>query len=109
MNDKNSEKQLQSLVIDDTGYSTLHTKKYEKRKNWSLPNEQEIRTFIPGTVVVLNVKEGSVVKKGDTLMTYEAMKMNNLVKAPHAGKVVNLKVKEGDKLPKNFVMLEIAE
>ena len=102
-----SSKEKQSLIIDDVKYETLHSKKFQNRKLWVEPDEQEVKTFIPGTVISLNVSEGSVVKQGDILMTYEAMKMNNLVKAPHAGKVQGLSVKEGDKLPKGVVMLKI--
>ncbi len=104
---KDCSKEMQLLVIDDTAYKTLPTKKFCNREPWVVPNEQEVKTFIPGTVVTLNVSEGSAVKQGDILMTYEAMKMNNLVKAPHAGKVQGLSVKEGDKLAKGIVMLKI--
>ena len=104
---KDCSKEIQSLAVDDTAYETRYTKKFCNRKPWAAPNEQEVKTFIPGTVVTLNVSEGSTVKQGDVLMTYEAMKMNNLVKAPHAGKVEGLSVKEGDKLAKGVVMLKI--
>ncbi|MDR0659345.1 MAG: biotin/lipoyl-binding protein [Prevotellaceae bacterium] len=106
-NSKDCEKNMQSLVIDDKTYETLYTKKFCNRKPWIAPDEQEVKTFIPGTVVTLNVSECSIVKQGDVLMTYEAMKMNNLVKAPHGGKVQNLSVKDGDKLAKGVVMLKI--
>lgn len=104
---KNCGKEIQPLVIDDSTYETLYTRKFCSRKPWVEPNEQEIKTFIPGTVISLNVLEGSTVKQGEVLMTYEAMKMNNLIKAPHAGTVQGLSVKEGDKLPKGTVMLRI--
>jgi biotin carboxyl carrier protein len=104
---KDCSKKIQSLAVDDTAYETRYTKKFCNHKPWVAPNEQEVKTFIPGTVVTLNVSEGSTVKQGDVLMTYEAMKMNNLVKAPHAGKVEGLSVKEGDKLAKGVVMLKI--
>ncbi len=104
---KDCTKEKQLLVIDDTAYETLYTNKFRNHKPWVAPNNQEVKTHIPGTVITLNVSEGSVVKQGDILMTYEAMKMNNLVKAPHAGKVQGLSVKEGDKLAKGIVMLKI--
>ena len=102
-----SSKKIQQLTIDDTSYETLYTQKFCNRKPWTETNEQEVKTFIPGTIVALNISEGCTVKQGDVLMTYEAMKMLNLVKAPHAGKVQELSVKEGDKLAKGVTMLKI--
>lgn len=104
---KNCDENMQLLVIDGRAYQTLYTKKFCNRKPWTVPDEREVKTFIPGTVVMLNVSEGSLVKQGDVLMMYEAMKMNNLIRAPHAGKVQRLSVKEGDKLAKNVVMFKI--
>ena len=41
-------------------------------------------------------------------MIYEAMKMHNIVVAPVDGTVRSINVKPGDKLPKNYVLLELA-
>ncbi|MDR1055649.1 MAG: acetyl-CoA carboxylase biotin carboxyl carrier protein subunit [Prevotellaceae bacterium] len=102
-------KDYKTLLIDDTAYKTLYTKKYENRAHWSPEDAREIKTGIPGTVIQLNVKVGDTVSLGDTLCLFEAMKMENIVRSPHAGTVCAVNIKEGDKLPKGFVMMMIDE
>ena len=102
-------KDFKTLIIDDTGYKTLYTKKYENRKNWASAKAEEIKTLIPGTVLEVNVKEGDKVAAGAVLCKFEAMKMQNIVCSPHAGIVRKLNTKQGDKLPKGFVMMLVEE
>ena len=49
-----------------------------------------------GTIVKLHVKAGDHVEAGDPVCILEAMKMENEVKAPIAGEVVDMKVRAGD-------------
>src|SRR6056300_174720 len=51
---------------------------------------------MPGKVVDLKVKTGSKVKKGDTLVILEAMKMEHQVKAPEDGKITKVLIKKDD-------------
>jgi len=46
------------------------------------------------------------VKAGEPLLVLEAMKMENVIKAPGAGTVKLLKVKKGDAVEKGQVMIE---
>lgn len=50
---------------------------------------------MPGTVLRLNVNNGDTVASGDVILILEAMKMENEIVAPCAGKV-NLKVTAGE-------------
>ena len=50
---------------------------------------------MPGTVLKLNVKDGDTVASGDVILILEAMKMENEIVAPCAGKVT-LKVTAGE-------------
>ncbi|MBU1074361.1 biotin/lipoyl-binding protein, partial [bacterium] len=54
-----------------------------------------VNVEIPGLVVAINVSEGQVVAKGDTLLVLEAMKMQNEIAAPVDGIVAELKVAAG--------------
>ena len=47
------------------------------------------------------------VEAGQLLLIHEAMKMQNRVVAPISGVVVELNVKEGDKITKNHLMVKI--
>jgi biotin carboxyl carrier protein len=49
---------------------------------------------MPGTIVAIRVSEGEEVKRGQTLVILEAMKMENEVVAPHDGTVLELKVEK---------------
>ena len=63
---------------------------------------------MPGTVSEINVKEGDKVKKGDLLMVFRAMKMNNKILSPIDGVVKKINVEKGQNLPKNHIMVEVA-
>ncbi|PKO99037.1 MAG: hypothetical protein CVU13_07890 [Bacteroidetes bacterium HGW-Bacteroidetes-8] len=90
---------------DARKYKTTYTKKYINRVPWKRPDLQQIKSIIPGVVTSLEVKTGDHVKKGDHIMTFEAMKMLNLVLAPFDGVVETIYVKEGEKVPKGGVMI----
>ncbi|PKP39234.1 MAG: hypothetical protein CVT98_02610 [Bacteroidetes bacterium HGW-Bacteroidetes-15] len=92
------------IVVEGTKYRTLSTRKNEMRTKWEAPKLKELKSFIPGTVVSLAVKEGDKVEPGDLLMIYEAMKMQNRVLCPFPGIIEKINVKEGDRVPKGFVL-----
>ena len=48
-----------------------------------------------GTVIEVYVKPGDVIKKGDSLLMYEAMKMQNEIEAEFAGTVKRILVAPG--------------
>lgn len=66
-----------------------------------------VKTPLPGTVLKLLVKEGDKVKKGDTLLIMEAMKMENSIFADKDARVASIRVKEGDTVLQNDVLLEL--
>ena len=56
---------------------------------------EKINAPMPGTILAVNVSNGSVVKKGDVLEVLEAMKMENESMAPCDGTVNSLSVTKG--------------
>jgi propionyl-CoA carboxylase alpha chain len=66
----------------------------------------ELRCPMPGVVISLHVESGQDVKAGDTLAVVEAMKMQNILRAEHDGKVKKLLVKAGDTLAVDAVIME---
>jgi propionyl-CoA carboxylase alpha chain len=61
---------------------------------------------MPGLVVSVNVSKGEAVKAGQTLAVVEAMKMENVLRAERDGVVGAIKVKAGDSMAVDQVILE---
>lgn len=55
-----------------------------------------IKTPLPGVIIDVKVSVGDTVKKGDTVVVLEAMKMENNINADRDGKVVSIAVSKGD-------------
>ena len=86
-------------------YKTNLTTKYRNRKQWKRPDTQEILSVIPGVVTSFSVEIGSHINKGEEIMIYEAMKMQNIIRAPFDGTVEQIFVKTGEKVAKGVVMM----
>lgn len=56
----------------------------------------DILAPMPGRIAKLLVQENAVVAKGDGLAVIEAMKMQNEIRAPRAGKIEKVNVSEGE-------------
>ena len=55
-----------------------------------------VRSPLPGTVNEVRVTVGQAIKKGETVVVLEAMKMENNIDADRDGKVKEVKVQKGD-------------
>ena len=62
---------------------------------------------MPGTIVDIKVQVGSVVKKGDVLVVFEAMKMENEIMAATDGTVAAVYVNKGDSVESGKVLLSL--
>jgi biotin carboxyl carrier protein len=100
---------LEVFVVNTAQYYTLHTKKYGLRKRWQPIDLNEVRSFIPGTILEIYVKAGQEVPAGDKLIKYEAMKMQTIIEMPFTGTVKEVLVNEGDKVRKDQVMILLEE
>lgn len=65
-----------------------------------------VKAPMPGLIIDLRVKEGDTVMPGDALLILEAMKMENMIKASAQSVVKSVKVKKGDSVEKNQVLIE---
>ena len=55
-----------------------------------------VKSPLPGVILDIKVKEGDVVKKGQTVIILEAMKMENSINADRDGKITAIKVSKGE-------------
>lgn len=72
-----------------------------------LSSENNISSPMPGKVVKIPVSVGDEVKKGDTVITISAMKMESEYKAPKDGRITKIQVQEGSTIEANQVLIEI--
>ncbi len=98
---------LVDFAVTSRSYSTQLTTKFKARKFWEDPDPYEIQSYIPGTIISVDVKEKEVVEEGKQLLILEAMKMQNRIDMPFTARVKKINVKPGEKIPKDFVMIEL--
>jgi propionyl-CoA carboxylase alpha chain len=67
-----------------------------------------VRCPMPGLVVSIAVGEGQEVKAGETLAVVEAMKMENILRAERDGTIKKIRVKKGDSVAVDAVIMEFA-
>jgi biotin carboxyl carrier protein len=68
-----------------------------------------LRAPMPGLVVRVEVALGDVVEAGQGVVIVEAMKMENELKAPTAGRVSAVKVQQGATVERHQVLVEFEE
>lgn len=66
----------------------------------------DLKAPMPGLVLKVEVAEGQTVNKGDALCVLEAMKMENVLKATATATVKSIRVKAGDSVEKNQLLIE---
>ncbi len=93
------------IVIDDTSYDTLLTRKHRHRKAYVAKDPKKLTAFIPGVVRHVYVKKGQRVKRGDHVLILEAMKMQNDVPAPIDGIIAEIMAPTGSQVAKGDVLV----
>lgn len=73
--------------------------------NMATTKVQQIKAPMPGLVLSVLVAEGDEVKKGDSLLVLEAMKMENMIKSPTDGIIKKIAIQQGDKVEKNEILI----
>jgi len=76
--------------------------------NLSSKKIANLKAPMPGLVLAIAASEGATVKKGDTLLILEAMKMENVIKSPTDGVIKNIAINKGETVKKNQLILNFA-
>ncbi|MDM0114739.1 acetyl-CoA carboxylase biotin carboxylase subunit [Variovorax sp. J22R133] len=110
--------QRRAIVIRDDDRLLMHLagRPFELRDLSLAPREREgatggdglLRASMNGRVIALLAAEGDVVAAGQPIVTLEAMKMEHLHCAPHAGRVHALRVSVGEQVAARQVVAEVA-
>ncbi len=80
---------------------------YYKEKETISKRSGTVKSFIPGNIVKIFLKEGEKVKEGDLVLIHEAMKMENEMRAPISGTIKSIGVKEGENILSSHLLFEI--
>ena len=67
----------------------------------------KVNSPLPGSVIKVNVTEGQAVKKGDTLLVLESMKMENPILAECDGTVAKIAVAAGQSVMQDDLLVVI--
>ena len=94
-----------SRTVSVTDRSVVVEHKSRTKANPDDP--REVGAPIPGKISQVAVTVGHLVKKGDPLLTLEAMKMYSSVTAPLAGVVQAIEVAEGDVVDAKDLLLSL--
>ena len=65
----------------------------------------QVKSPLPGSVIKVLVSEGQAVKKGDTLLTLESMKMENAIMAEQDGTVKQIAVTPGQNVMQDDLLV----
>ena len=71
------------------------------------PKKYGVKAPLPGVIVDVKVKPGDEIKRGDTVVILDAMKMENNIDADRDGIIVELKVNKGDSVLEGDTLLTI--
>jgi biotin carboxyl carrier protein len=83
------------LLLDQLGMSNANSAKVN-----------DLKAPMPGLIVDIKVQVGDTVKKGDTILILEAMKMENVLKSVGDGVVKNIKIAPKQNVEKNQILIE---
>ncbi|MER7182369.1 acetyl/propionyl/methylcrotonyl-CoA carboxylase subunit alpha [Streptomyces hyaluromycini] len=113
-----------SVTLDGVRHTFLHTSDWIGRDGdaWQVRDHDPVAASLsrtahsgadsltapmPGTVTVVKVAVGDEVTAGQSLLVVEAMKMEHVISAPHAGTVAELDVKPGTTVAMDQVLAVI--
>ncbi len=80
---------------------------YFKEKPLASSKSGIVKSFIPGSIKKIYYRVNDKVNEDDIILIHEAMKMENEIRAPKAGIIKAIGVKEGENILANHLLVEI--
>ncbi|WP_167628133.1 pyruvate carboxylase [Listeria valentina] len=78
------------------------------RRKIDSTNPEHVGATLTGSVIQVVAKKGQRVKKGDSLLITEAMKMETTIQAPFDGEVNTIYVSDGDTIESGDLLMEVS-
>jgi biotin carboxyl carrier protein len=66
----------------------------------------DLRAPMPGMILEISINEGDELKKGEQILILEAMKMENVLKAPTDVRIKKVHISKGESVEKKQVLVE---
>ena len=97
------------LTVFDEGHT--HRLRQVSYTDYSVEEEASgnLISPMPGRIVEVMVNEGQQVRKGETLLVVEAMKIEHMIAAPHDGTVQSLHYRAGEMVDGGVELLVLAD
>lgn len=111
INSLNHDEKVFTFSINGNHYSVQIKDQYDEllqRLGMDSVNSKkinELKAPMPGLVTGIHIEEGQKIMKGDVLLTLEAMKMENTLKAAADAQVKKIVVKKGSAVEKNEILI----
>lgn len=78
-------------------------------RNKSQEESGGLKSPMPGKILKVEKNEGDQVRKGETILVMEAMKMEHAIRSPADGILKKLNYKTGDQVPGDVALAEVEE
>lgn len=95
------------LQVDGNTYTFLRDRPSPRRPAAAAPHRQDLGAPMPGLVTHIFVQEGQTVAAGEPLFVVEAMKMENVVCSPAAGRVAAIRTAPGQQVEAGAIVVEV--
>ena len=97
------------VMVEGAARAELRDKALRAAADHHVASDATLRAQIPGRVARLWVTEGQHVEAGERLLAIEAMKMENEIRAPHAGTVQSIRVVAGGRVEREDELLTVSQ
>ncbi len=110
---KKNEKKYYNILINSSIFEAIVRNKLQDKAAKIIEQKKkgqyihEIKAPMPGMVIIVKKNSGDTVSKNESILILEAMKMENDIRSPIAGKIKDVFVKEGIAVEKGAKLFSI--